>query len=60
MTSVKDCLVYLEEAGWTELIDSRWKDEVVKELQERFPDVSDEVINRVLEVTLWPKEEKEG
>ena len=41
---VNKCLRYLDNAGWSDLIDSRWEDDVVKELKHNFPNVSDEVI----------------
>ena len=49
---VNKCLRYLDNAGWSELIDSRWEDEVVKELKHNFPNISDEVIEKVLELVL--------
>lgn len=42
----------LEKAGWTDLIDSRWKDEVIKELKV-VPDITDEEIQEILDVVLW-------
>ena len=52
LVQVNDCLHYLDKAGWSELIESRWEEDVVKELKHNFPNVSDEVINRVLELVL--------
>jgi hypothetical protein len=49
---VNKCLRYLDNAGWSDLIDSRWKEDVVKELKHNFPNISDEVIEKVLELVL--------
>ena len=49
---VNKCLRYLDNAGWSDLIDSRWEEDVVKELKHNFPNVSDEVIEKVLELVL--------
>lgn len=49
---VNKCLRYLDNAGWSDLIDSRWEDDVVKELKHNFPNISDEVIEKVLELVL--------
>ena len=52
LVQVNDCLRYLDKAGWSELIESRWEDDVVKELKLKFPNISDEVIDKVLELVL--------
>lgn len=49
---VNKCLRYLDNAGWSDLIDSRWEDDVIKELKHNFPNISDEVIEKVLELVL--------
>ena len=49
---VNNCLRYLDNAGWSDLIESRWEDDVVKELKHNFPNISDEVIEKVLELVL--------
>ena len=49
---VNKCLRYLDNAGWSDLIDSRWEEDVVKELKHNFPNISDEVIEKVLELVL--------
>lgn len=49
---VNKCLRYLDNAGWSDLIDSRWEENVVKELKHNFPNISDEVIEKVLELVL--------
>lgn len=35
-------LKYLDNEGWSELIDSRWKDEVKQTLTSHFPDMTNE------------------
>ena len=50
--AVSNCLRYLEETGWSDLIDSRWEDKVVEELRQQFPDITDEVLVRVLNLVL--------
>ena len=46
-------LIYLEEAGWSELICIRWKEEVYRELLLKFPDMTEEEWNKISEVTFW-------
>ena len=35
-------MICLDEVGWSELIDERWKDEVKETLTAKFPDMTDE------------------
>jgi hypothetical protein len=42
----------LENKGWSDLIDKRWKKEVIKELQE-VEGITEEEINEILETVLW-------
>lgn len=49
---VNKCLRYLDNAGWSDLIDSRWEQDVVNELKMKFPKITDEVIEKVLELVL--------
>ena len=49
---VAKCLEHLEEAGWTELIDSRFEEDVVKELKNKFPDLHENIIEEVLNLVL--------
>lgn len=51
--TVYDCINYLQEIGWTELIDGRWRDKVVSDLKERFPDISEDLLNKVLSIVIW-------
>ena len=49
---VAKCLEHLEEAGWTELIDSRFEEDVVRELTTKYPDMPKHVIDYVLNLVL--------
>jgi hypothetical protein len=52
MVSVRDCLLHLEEKGWSELIDTRWKQFVIEELTNNFPDITDDTIEEVLKIVI--------
>ncbi len=57
-TSVSDCLDYLETAGWSELIDTRWRRQIEKELRIEFGDtLSEETLNEAVNVVLFPDKE---
>lgn len=49
---VKDCLLYLEEEGWSELIDERWKNDVIDILKKRFPELNDITLEYILKIIL--------
>ena len=49
---IKEALLCLQEQGWTDLIDSRWRDEVIKEIKGRILNISDENLNYVLNLVL--------
>lgn len=50
--TVQDILIYLEDAGWTELIDSRFEQQVIQEIQKAYPNVERAVLNKVLNIVL--------
>lgn len=52
MVSVRDCLLHLEEKGWSELIDDRWKQLIIEELTKEFPDITDNIIEEVLKIVI--------
>lgn len=52
MVSVRDCLLHLEEKGWSELIDTRWKQLVIEELTNEFPDITNDIIEKVLKIVI--------
>ena len=50
--TLKNCLLQLERAGWSVLIDSRWEDDVRTLLKESFPEISDDLLQEVLDLVL--------
>ena len=42
----------LEDKGWSDLIDRRWKEDVIKDLKE-VDGITDEEIEHILETVLW-------
>lgn len=50
--TVSDCLNYLEEIGWSDLIDGRFSEEVVNDLKMGFVGISDEMIEKVLKIVI--------
>lgn len=46
-------LIYLEEDGWSEMIDSRWKEEVRETLAAKFPDMTDDEWCQISDVVFW-------
>ena len=42
----------LESKGWNDLIDRRWREDVIKDLQE-VDGITNEEINEILETVLW-------
>jgi hypothetical protein len=49
---VREGLLCLQEQGWSDLIDSRWKDDVIYEIKSRIPNISDEDLNEILNSVL--------
>lgn len=49
---IAEGLKLLENKGWSDLIDKRWKNDVIKELQE-VEGITEEEINEILETVLW-------
>lgn len=47
MSDISQYLRFLLYTGWSDLIDSRWKEKVHQELLERFPEMSEEEWHRV-------------
>ena len=43
-------LKFLDDKGWSELIDERWKDEVKQQLTSRFPEMKVEEWNEIADV----------
>ena len=42
----------LENKGWSDLIDKKWKNDVIRELQE-VEGITNDEINEILETVLW-------
>ena len=51
--TVKDVLEFLDESGWSELIDSRWERELTKEIFNKFPNITQEVLDKTLKIVIW-------
>lgn len=49
---VTQVINYLEESGWTELIDYRWKDNVKTEIQQKFKNINENTLNYILKIVL--------
>ena len=49
---VREGLLYLQEQGWSDLIDSRWRDDVIKEIKTYIPNISDTDLNEILNLVL--------
>lgn len=55
---VRHCLIYLDLMGWSELIDTRWRREVEKELRAEFGSrLSEETLAKAMSVVLYPDKE---
>lgn len=48
--TVQDCYRCLENIGWSEHIDIRWKDEVIKDLRTHLKGLSDDVLQQTLDL----------
>ena len=46
-------LTYLDQQGWSELIDERWKKDVYNELKNKFTDMSNEEWTYMCEFLFW-------
>jgi len=58
IVTVADCLQYLDMAGWSELIDTRWRRQVEKDLRLEFGDaLSEETLEKAVNVVLHPDKE---
>lgn len=55
--TVKQVLLYLEDAGWSELIDARFEREVTREIAFVFPTIDPEVLDEVLDTVIVRRSE---
>lgn len=46
-------LKYLEDIGWSELIDDRWKDKVIEIIKTNFPQINEETLNHILKIIIY-------
>lgn len=50
---IRKYLQFLDDEGWSELIDERWKNEVKKLLVSQFPEMTKEEWNEIARVVFW-------
>lgn len=50
---VSDMLEFLERQGWSDLIDAKWKGDVLLQLEIAFPGVPKEIIQKVLNIVIY-------
>lgn len=51
-SKVKDILLLLEQNGWSDLIDSRWEQQVREKILTAYPDIDIDTLDKVLEIVL--------
>ena len=51
--TVIDVLLYLQEAGWSDLVDERWKNKLEAEIKTKFEYIKQEVLDEVLELVIY-------
>lgn len=49
---VKEVLNKLEQLGWTEIIDSRWKQKLLGDIYDNFPDIDPKTVEYILKLVL--------
>jgi len=50
---IQKYLQFLDDEGWSELIDERWKNEVKQLLTLKFPEMTLEEWNEIVDVLFW-------
>lgn len=50
---IKEILKYLDDSGWSELIDPRWERNLKSEIKKAFPNIDNSTLNYVLNLVLW-------
>ncbi len=50
---IRKYLHFLDDEGWSELIDERWKNEVKQLLVSQFPEMTKEEWNEIARVIFW-------
>ena len=51
--TIKEVLTHLEDIGWSELIDKRWKKEVRKDILKEFPNIDKRTLNYILKIVIY-------
>ena len=52
--NIAEALLFLENLGWSELIDPRWTIKVKNDLLKYNPKLSNEEINYILNIVIYP------
>lgn len=50
---VSEVLNYLEEEGWSELIDPRWETEVKNDILKKYSNIDEETLFYILKIVLY-------
>ena len=53
--NIAEALLFLENLGWSELIDPRWNKKKKNDLLKCKPKLSNEEINYILNIVIYPK-----
>ena len=53
MSKTQEYLQLLEETGWSELIDSRWEEDVIRTIKEYDSNAKDSDIKEVLKLVIY-------
>lgn len=48
----KDIIDYIADLGWSDRIDTKWRDELIKDILEGFPDIIEDDLEKVLNIVL--------
>jgi hypothetical protein len=49
---ISEVLKYLEDIGWSELICSRWRKDVINDIKKEFPNIDDGTLEYILKIIL--------
>ena len=53
MNKVQEYLQLLQDTGWSELIDSRWEEDVIRTIKEHDSNAKDSDIRKVLKLVIY-------
>lgn len=48
----KDIIDYIADLGWSDRIEAKWRDELIKDILEGFPDIIEDDLEKVLNIVL--------